>query len=554
MNEQGNASVSGEARGLPLARAPILEDALIASLLNAAPDAMVTVDGDGRMLLVNAQTEKLFGYDRAELIGQPVELLLPERYREHHAGHRADYARVPRLRPMGIGLELFGRRKNGSEFRVEISLSPIETPAGPLVTSAIRDITERVQAQRRLAVQFAVARILAEAVDVASASLPLLQAIGENLDLGWGGLWQLDPGSGRIHCTQTWAPQIDRVQALAEVNQALTFERGSGMPGTIWESREPLWIADLAASTIFTRRDVAVGAGFNTVLGFPIVLDGEVVGVMEFFGQAIPQPDRDLLALLEAISRQISQFVARRRAEEQIRRQAAELARSNADLEQFAYVASHDLQEPLRMVASYTQLLARRYRSKLDADADEFIAFAVDGANRMQALIQDLLSYSRVGTRGKPFRPVNCAAVVDRVLNDLKPMIVEAGATVTRGDLPAVSGDDVQLGALFQNLIANAIKFRGDRAPVVQVSAEREGEHWRFAVQDNGIGIESEYRERIFVIFQRLHGHGTYPGTGIGLAICKRIVERHGGRIWVESTPGAGATFWFTLGERQDAR
>lgn len=206
------------------------------------------------------------------------------------------------------------------------------------------------------------------------------------------------------------------------------------------------------------------------------------------------------------------------------------------------------------MVASYTQLLARRYRSKLDADADEFIAFAVDGANRMQALIQDLLSYSRVGTRGKPFRPVNCAAVVDRVLNDLKPMIVEAGATVTRGDLPAVSGDDVQLGALFQNLIANAIKFRGDRAPVVQVSAEREGEHWRFAVQDNGIGIESEYRERIFVIFQRLHGHGTYPGTGIGLAICKRIVERHGGRIWVESTPGAGATFWFTLGERQDAR
>jgi signal transduction histidine kinase len=238
---------------------------------------------------------------------------------------------------------------------------------------------------------------------------------------------------------------------------------------------------------------------------------------------------------------------ARRRAEAQLQQTVAELARSNADLEQFAYVASHDLQEPLRMVSSYTQLLARRYQGRLDAEANEFIGFAVDGAGRMQRLIDELLAYSRVSTRGRELVPCSTEAVLQAALANLRASIEESDAEVTHGALPAVQGDEAQLVQLFQNLIGNAVKFRGAEAPRIHVSAERDGDGWRFAVRDNGIGIDPEYADRIFVLFQRLHQRERYEGTGIGLAICKKIVERHGGRIWVESRDGAGATFFFTL-------
>lgn len=232
---------------------------------------------------------------------------------------------------------------------------------------------------------------------------------------------------------------------------------------------------------------------------------------------------------------------------EQETRQRQELTRSNTELQQFAYIASHDLQEPLRMVTSYLQLLERRYKHQLGADADDFITFAVDGAIRMKALINDLLMFSRVGTHGKPFQLTDCTMVVSRSIANLKIAIEESQATLTYDDLPEVMGDAGQLMQLFQNLISNAIKFRGDAPPVIHIGVAAQAEEWRFFVQDQGIGIAPEYAEQIFVIFQRLHRRTDYSGTGIGLAVCKKIVERHGGQIWVQSEAGNGATFYFTL-------
>jgi PAS domain S-box-containing protein len=237
------------------------------------------------------------------------------------------------------------------------------------------------------------------------------------------------------------------------------------------------------------------------------------------------------------------------RAEDALGKFSLDLARSNAELERFAYVASHDLQEPLRMVSSYTQLLSRRYKGKLDANADEFIGYAVDGANRMQKLIGDLLALSRVGTQARPNEPVDTGAILRRVLGDMQPTIEAAAAEIKYPDkMPTVHADGTQMGQLFQNIIGNGLKFRGDAPPRLEISVTPEGEDaWRFACKDNGIGIEPQYFERIFVIFQRLHGKDRYAGTGIGLAISKKIVERHGGKLWVESQLGEGTTFLFTL-------
>jgi PAS domain S-box-containing protein len=249
--------------------------------------------------------------------------------------------------------------------------------------------------------------------------------------------------------------------------------------------------------------------------------------------------------LITAAIRDIS---ARKTAEKLLQEKIGELKRSNEELGHFADIASHDLQEPLRMVSSYTQLLARRYKGKLDADADEFIGFAVDGATRMQRLIQDLLIYSRVGTKGKELRDTSSEQAFQHAVTNLGVAIEDSGALVTHDPLPSVHADEVQLIQLFQNLVGNAIKYQKPGIPTVHISAARDGENkWMFSVKDNGLGIEPQYFDRIFGMFQRLHKREEFSGTGIGLAICKKIVERHGGQISVESLPNEGSTFRFAL-------
>jgi PAS domain S-box-containing protein len=242
------------------------------------------------------------------------------------------------------------------------------------------------------------------------------------------------------------------------------------------------------------------------------------------------------------------EIAVRHRAEEDLKRAVEDLERSNKELEQFAYVASHDLQEPLRTVASYVELLALKYKGQFDEKADKYIYYAVDGANRMSALINDLLAYSRVGTRGKTFEPVQMSAVLEQATGNLKSAIKEIHAVITSDQLPTVTGDFSQLVQLLQNLIGNGLKFRKrDVPPAIHISVERRNNEAIFGVRDNGIGIEARFYERIFTIFQRLHTREEYPGTGVGLAICRRIVERHDGRMWLDSKPGEGSTFYFSL-------
>jgi light-regulated signal transduction histidine kinase (bacteriophytochrome) len=237
----------------------------------------------------------------------------------------------------------------------------------------------------------------------------------------------------------------------------------------------------------------------------------------------------------------------RKRAEEELQKTLEELKHSNAELEEFAYIASHDLQEPLRGIAGLTQLLQRRYQGQLDSRADEYIEHIVDGTQRMQTLINDLLAYSRVGRRGEAIASTEAETAVKAALKNLNAAILEDGATITNDRLPKVKADPTQLTQLFQNLIGNAIKFRSEYPPQIHICAVEAGDFWQFSVRDNGIGIEPQYYERIFQVFQRLHSRREYKGTGIGLAICKKIIERHGGKIWIESQEGQGSTFYFTL-------
>ncbi len=274
---------------------------------------------------------------------------------------------------------------------------------------------------------------------------------------------------------------------------------------------------------------------------------GRAIGALNLGFREVRTFSPGELRLLETIGQILGTAMQNAQLYTQVQELVSNLKRSNAELERFAYVASHDLQEPLRMVTSYLQLLERRYRDKLDDDAKEFINYAVDGSIRMKMLINDLLAYSRVGTRGKDFTFIDCEEVLERVLSTLQISIEESRGKVTHDPLPKLMADDVQLESLFQNLVGNAIKFHGKKPPRIHVGVEQKGKEWVFSVSDNGIGIDPQYFERIFIIFQRLHNQKDYAGTGIGLAISKRIVERHGGCIWIESQPGKGSTFYFTL-------
>jgi len=482
-------------------------------LLEAAPDAMVVVNQGGEIVLLNVQAEKQFGYSRDELVGKKVKSLIPEGFAERLIADDLRTAADALAQQIGTGLELIGHRKNGSEFPIEIMLSPLESAEGILVTAAIRDISVRKAAEKHLAQMEGRYRGLLEA---APDAMVVVNQGGEIVLLN--------------------------VQAEKQFGYRRDELVGQKMKSLIPEGFAERLIADALRSAEDALAQ-QIGTGIELIARRK---DGS-----DFPIEIMLSPLESAEGIL--VTAAIRDITARKAGEANLLVKVQELKRSNEELGQFAYIASHDLQEPLRMVASYTQLLSRRYKGKLDADADEFISFAVDGASRMQRLIQDLLAYSRVGTKGKDLLNTSSEEALQQALINLRGAIEESSALVTHDPLPAVMADEMQLVQLFQNLVGNAIKYQNPGTPRIHVSAVRSvGKKWIFSVKDNGLGIDPQYFERIFGMFQRLHKREEFAGTGIGLAICKKIVERHGGSISVESRPGQGATFRFSLaaGER----
>ena len=343
-----------------------------------------------------------------------------------------------------------------------------------------------------------------------------------------------------------------RDAANIESHHAGLYDGASGrLTAKMMAAREPVVDENVQEGTglrTFKKEDV------QAAVVVPVQAEDQILGVLQLGSRTAKKVQPDELRFLASVGNLIGIAAQKHlmlenivEAKGKLELTVKDLERSNTELERFAYVASHDLQEPLRMITGYTNLLAKRYRGKLDASADEFIGFAVDGANRMRVLINDLLTYSRVGSQGRKLAPTDCERVLSQTLAGLDWAIQESAAKVTYDPLPTVNGDDVQLSQLFQNLIGNALKYRNSHGAVVHIGCRRCDNEWLFSVRDNGIGIDPRFAERIFLIFQRLHTREQYPGTGIGLAVCRRIVERHGGKIWVESETGKGSTFYFTL-------
>jgi PAS domain S-box-containing protein len=479
--------------------------AWLAAIVASSFDAIISKTLDGQITSWNAAAERIYGYTAAETIGRSIEIIVPEDRREELRCIHERLRRGERVPPF----ETVRLTRDGRRIDVQLTMSPIIDAEGAVAgASGIgRDITQRKQAEAALHDREAKFRAV---IETAADGIIIIDPHGT--------IEVFNPASERIFGYRRDEVIGRKIEMLMPPSHASRHEQ-------------------------YLERARRANEGQTIVVGREVEglrKDGATVPLELSVGEAHQDGTRVFVGIIRDISE-------RKRADQERQRALDKLARSNRDLEQFARVVSHDLQEPLRMVSSYCELLRRRYRGRLDNEADQFIDYAIDGAQRMQLLIQDLLAYSRVEVRGAAFGETDANCSFELTLINLQKSIAESQARITAVPLPTVLADEVQLVQLFQNLVSNAIKYRRDARPEIRISVEPQGGFWAFAVTDNGIGIEPRFARSIFEPFKRLHSRQEVPGTGIGLAICKRIVERHGGEIWLDCEYRDGARFCFTL-------
>jgi PAS domain S-box-containing protein len=531
--------------------------------LDTAGVMFLLIGTDGAVSLINQKGCELLGYEQEEVIGNSwTEHFVPTHVREDvEAVLQALLA--GKVEPAEY-FENAVLTKSGEERFIAWHNTVLRDELGNIsgVLSSGEDITDIKRAEEMLwqrAAQLSLLNIvgnkIASVLDLDSLLDKATQLVQESFGYHHASIFTM----GREHSDLVMRTKAGSFAHLYPPDHRLKL--GQGMVGWVGLHGETLLANNVDAEPRYVNLYPDILPN-GSELSVPLRVAGEIIGVLDVQSPQRNAFDDNDVMVIETLADQIAiaienarlyeklqqELTDRQRAEKRLEHYAAELEQSNTELEQFAYIASHDLQEPLRMVTSYLQLLERRYKGRLDQDADDFITYAVDGAARMHMLINDLLTYSRVSTRAKSFEPTDCSGILNHALSNLRVASEESEATITFDDLPVVEADATQLTQVFQNLISNAIKFhKTDIPPCIHVSAERQGDEWLFSVRDNGIGIAPEHIERIFLIFQRLHTREEYPGTGIGLAVCKKIVERHNGRIWVESKPGEGSTFYFTI-------
>ena len=437
------------------------------------------------------------------------------------------------------------RRPDGQLRTVETSAVPIRFDGQPATLTVQRDITARKRAEQDLlrrsqemATLFSVANILAQTEHFEEKVAHVLETLAQ--------ISQADSVSLRVPDeNEQGLKAVAAAGPAAQDSPTGVLSYTDSVSGTAFLGEEPVIVNDYSSHPLASP--LGIDRGVKSLAALPVKNAGQTIALVIIYSRVPDFFTEDRVQFLTTVVGGLGTLLENARLHEALEYRAEELARSNAELEQFAYVASHDLQEPLRMVSSYVQILAEDYKGQLDESADRFIGYAVDGANRMKGLIDGLLAFSRVGTQGEPFEPTDCNLVLEQVIYDLEESIEDSGAAVSQDRLPTVNADRIQLSQVFQNLISNALKFSGEVAPSVHISAKQAPDEWVLSVQDNGIGIAKRHYERIFKMFQRLHHRSEYEGSGIGLALCHKIVQRHGGRIWVESEVGEGATFYFSI-------
>ncbi|WP_212750764.1 ATP-binding protein [Haloterrigena sp. H1] len=514
-------------------------------VLDAIDDIFYVLDPDGTVRRWNESLREVTGYSESELASLTAVDAIDE---DDH--DRVTAAIAEGFETGSVQIEATLRTSSGERIPYEFAASRVETLDGePVLTGIGRDVSERMARERELEQRAHQQQVVADLGQLALETDDLdelmhdaSRQIATVLDTDYAKVLDLDDVGEDLLLRQGvgWDDGLVGTATVAAV------EANSQAAYTLEQDR-PIVVEDLetderfSGPALLTNHDVR--SGISTIIGSV----DDPWGILATHDTDPQQFTDEDITFIQSVANVLAEAIERQQYRTELEDLVADLEESNERLEQFAYAASHDLQEPLRMVSSYLQLIESRYGDDLDEDGQEFLAFAVDGAERMREMIDGLLQYSRVETRGDPFEPVDLETVLEDVRKNLRMKIDEHGAEITAEDLPRVEGDDGQLRQVFQNLLSNAIKYSGEDAPRVHVSAEQDGTTWTISIADNGIGIDSDEQERVFEVFQRLHSRETHSGTGIGLALCERIIERHGGEIWVDSEPGEGATFSFTL-------